>query len=211
MRQGHADEGGSRPFWLVLRTHVERPYDPMTVPRETLEFSVHGSESEGVARLLAELEADMAPLAALSLRRSHLLAVDVPETVLGGGCPRRWVSDRPTVLLARCGVTPGEWARSVASGNLESFLGDRLRADLSRLADAAVGGAPREAGGLAALSMRTGGSVARAEANGAVGARSAARARAAARAIGMAAWEGADTAGLAPDVEEAIRLLDVRG
>jgi hypothetical protein len=210
MHPSQPGEGEGHAFWLVLRTHVERAYDPLTVPRETLEFSVHLTDQEGVARLLAELEADMEPCAALSLRRSHLLRVDVPEAALREGCPRRWVSDRPSVMLGRCGAAPGEWARAVTSGRLAPFLGEQLAADLGRLADAALHGAPPDRGGVAALAMRAAGAVARAKANGAIEPRAATRALAAARAIGMAAWEGGDTARLARGAEEAMRSLGVR-
>ena len=190
---------GRTAWFAVINATVEEGYpgDPMSLPREEIDVTVHSERGAAVERLLAELDADLRPEQARALRRSWLLRVDVPDAMGGASCPRRWMSDRRGELLRRVGAAPGEHAAAVARGAVAPLLRAELAAAVGALRDAlSVGG---EAAAVAAMQLA--GASARAEARGAVGPALARRVAGVARAVGAAAWAGEEVSHLAPALE----------
>ena len=191
-----------RVFHTVLSVCIERGYpaDPLSVARETVAFSTHADREEATGSYLAALDADMLPDALLALRRSFLVQVEIPEAAMACGCPRRWMSDRPGLLIRLAGRQPGIWSRAVQA----AAEGPLLAADLCGAADrlaASLAQGTDAPGGLAAAAMILAGAAARATWHGVLAAELSRKLAGVARAIGSAAWEGADALHLQPSLD----------
>ena len=128
--------GAAGAVHVVASAWVERGYpgDGASVARGAWSLTAHLDPGDAASRLLAELDADISPQAALSVRRSYLVECAVPESMRGGGCPLRWASDRAEVLLSRAGARPGLWWRAVQRGEEGPMLAEEMASDARRLA-----------------------------------------------------------------------------
>lgn len=199
-----ADSAAARRlFYVVASVVVERGYpsDPLSLAREAITFTTHRAETEAIARLFTELDADLAEGSAMALRRSYLIKASIPEMMLADGCPRRWVADRAERLLASVGGRPGEFRKAVQRGTVQALLEQELDAALSALSAALHDGPGQEPGGISALAMRAAGASLRAQHNGAVSDALAGRIATVTQDIGTAAWEGQDASHLAPALD----------
>jgi hypothetical protein len=182
-------------FHIVLSVSVERGYsqDRMSLAREVFSFTAHADREEALHRYVSELDADTKDGAALSLRRTFAVPVNVPLEMLGSGCPNRWISDRTSRLLNLQGGSSGEWARAAHNGLLKPLLGGDLEAAASELESAASDGASDRFGGLAALALKLAGAARRSAVHGFLDQDVSDVLEAAARRFGSAAWNGEDT------------------
>lgn len=198
-----------RPFFVVASVSVERGYpgDPLSLARERVSFTCHADRDEAVTRLFSELDADLGDGAALALRKSLLMPISVPVSMLANGCPDRWVSDRLDHLLRQAGGNPGIWWRAVHS----NAVGPLLQADLDEAVHALRDGMANGPGGgehgVAVLAMVAAGAAARARANGVIGDDVAERLSDLCKRVGTAAWEGMDLAELVPDMDALVEEL----
>lgn len=197
-------------YHVVLNVAVERGYpgDPLSHAREAVDFTVHGAREVAHARLLAEHDLNLADEAASALRRSFLLAVNVPVDMCAGGSPHRWVSDRARVLLDRAGGRPGAYARAVSLGTVADLVAADLASAVLDLREA-MRGADGMATATAAIACA--GATARAARLAVIGPQVARALTGVAKSVATAAWEGGYVEHLAPALEALLRDLPAPG
>lgn len=206
----HDANSSRRPFFVVASVSVERGYpdDPLSVARERVSFTSHADRDEAVTRLFSELDADLGDGAALSVRKSLLMPISVPISMLASGCPDRWVSDRMDHLLRQAGANPGTWWRAIHSNAVGPLLLSDLDDAVHALRDGVANGPGGGEHGVAVLAMVAAGAASRARANGVIGDGAAERVSDLCKRIGTAAWEGMDLSELVPDVDALVTELD---
>jgi hypothetical protein len=200
--------GGTRVFHVVFNVTLERGYpgDGLSLDRESTDFTVHPTREAALARLLAELDANLAADAVAALRRSFAVAASVPAGMLADGSPHRWISDRAGVLLARAGADPRAHVHAAARGKLADALHNELVRALTDLNGVLL--VPDPPPDLtAALAMDAAGAAARAERHAAILPALAATVTAACQQAGAAAWAGDDARRFGAGVAAAIRAV----
>lgn len=201
--------GSLNTFHVVLSVCIERGYpgDPLSSAREVSSFTVHQDPDEARARLFAELDCDIQPASALSLRRSFLSEARVPASMMAFGCPRRWLSDRLRILPGLSSAFSQSHLLSTQGEALEAILIKDILDRFQTLSELLEDPGDPSLGATAVAALEAAGSVARAQVHGAITNEVARRASGVAKAIGAAAWDGADAEHLAPALEALLPLF----